>query len=444
MLSELYIDNIAVIEKASVVLGEGFNVFTGETGAGKSILLDSINAIIGERTSKDLIRSGCTKASVTALFCDISKRVSEKCAELGYEVDESGLLISRELTIDGRANCRICGKPATVSMLKEIGGDLIDIHGQHDNKNLLSAERHIRFIDNFGELQDEIKTYKDLYYNMVDIRQRLEAINTDESEKARKIDLLRYQIEEIDEANLTETEEDELIAERKMVKNSSRILDGLNAAYECLTGDGDAEGGCGLVSSASEAVSASAEYMDNLAEMSERLQGISIELEEFASDIRSALDDFEFDPRRIDYIEARLDVIYKLKRKYGAAVKDVLDYCENARRELEEIELSDELSEKLTAQLKKATEQAERQAEKLSGLRKKHAESFVQKVLSELAFLDMPNVIFTVEHNITEMKPNGVDSMEFMISTNPAKRRSPFHALPRAASFHALCLQLKM
>lgn len=444
MLSELYIDNIAIIEEASIRFEKGLNIFTGETGAGKSILIDAINAVLGERTSRDLIRTGATKASVTALFTGISAAVRAKLMELGYEPEEDGsLLITREVTTDGRANCRIYSKPATVSMLRELGEHLIDIHGQHDSHSLLDSEKHTRFIDAFGGLSPLLERYSACYIQLREIEKRLQSISMNESEKARRIDLLTYQIHEIEEAALEPGEEESLLAERKRIGNASRILEGLSSAYELLSGADGAEGAAGLISGAGRALSEIAPVYEEVAGISQRIDEMAIELEEFTHDIRLILDEFEYDPRNLDKIEHRLDRIYRLKKKYGGTVEDILQYLADAQAELAQIELSDELMQKLTAQREQALNEANEAAKALSLKRDEVSKEFSRRVKEELRFLDMPNVEFVIQNEKGELRPNGIDNIQLLISTNPGEPPKPIAKIASGGELSRIMLAIK-
>ncbi len=444
MLSELYIDNIAIIEAASIQFEKGFNIFTGETGAGKSILIDAINAVLGERTSRDLIRTGATKASVTALFTDISDSVRAKLISLGYEPDEDGsLLISREVTTDGRANCRIYAKPATVSMLRELGEQLIDIHGQHDSRSLLDTDKHTRFIDAFGNLHPLLEQYTTHYIQLREIERRLQSISTDESDKARRIDLLTYQIGEIEEAALEPGEEENLLAERKRINNASRIIEALGIAYESLAGGDGAEGASRLIGEAGRALVDISPVCEEVADTGRRIDEISIELEEFAHDLRLMLDEFEYDPRNLDKIEHRLDLIYRLKKKYGSSTEEILRFLENAQQELAEIELSDGLIQKLTVQREHTLKAATDAAEQLSLRRDEVSAEFSRRVKDELWFLDMPNVEFTVQNDKVDLRASGIDSIQFLISTNPGEPPKPISKIASGGELSRIMLAIK-
>lgn len=444
MLSELFIDNVAIIEEASIRFEKGLNIFTGETGAGKSILIDAINAVLGERTSRDLIRSGASKASVTALFTGISESLRVKLSELGYEPEEDGsLLISREVTTDGRANCRIYSKPATVSMLRELGEHLINIHGQHDSRSLLDADKHTRFIDSFGGLTPLLNEYTDCYIALREIEKRLDSISTDEAEKARRIDLLTYQINEIEEAALEPGEEETLISERKRINNATRILEALNAAYESLSGADGAEGAAGLVGEAGRLLTEIAPVCEEIADTAQRMEEISMELSEFLHDIGLILDEFEYDPHNLDKIEHRLDQIYRLKKKYGASVEDILEYLDNVRSELMEIELSDELLQSLTVKRTQMLEDARRAANVLSARRDEVSDEFAHRVKEELRFLDMPNVEFTIHNEKGALRENGIDNVQLLISTNPGEPPKPIAKIASGGELSRIMLAIK-
>lgn len=444
MLSELCIDNIAIIEEASIRFDKGLNIFTGETGAGKSILIDAINAVLGERTSRDLIRTGASKANVTALFTDISEAARTKLTELGYETEQDGsLLISREVTTDGRANCRINSKPATVSMLRELGEYLIDIHGQHDSRSLLDADKHTRFIDAFGGLTPLLCKYTDCYISLREIEKQLHSISTDESEKARRIDLLAYQINEIEEAALETGEEEALISERKRINNATRILEALSTAYESLSGADGAEGATGLIGEAGRVLTDIAPVCEEVADTAQRIQEISMELSEFTHDIGLILDEFEYDPRNLDKIEHRLDLIYRLKKKYGASVDEILGYLETIRTELEEIELSDELLQKLTAQRAQRFAEAQQAASNLSARRDAASAEFARRVKEELRFLDMPNVEFTISNEKGALRENGIDNIQLNISTNPGEPPKPIAKIASGGELSRIMLAIK-
>ena len=350
MLSQLQIENIAVIQKACIKFENGFNVFTGETGAGKSILIGAIGAVLGARTSKELIRTGENKASVSALFTYLSENICRKLADIGVDAANGELLLERDITFDSTV-CRINGKLSTVAMLKSIGALLIHTHGQQDSQLLADPEMHLSFTDSFGGLYPMIESYRESYEYYCDIRRKLSSLETDEAAKARKIDLLSYQINEINSANLTDGEEEELISRRKMMRNSEKLTELLHNCRICLNGDDGQEGAISLISSAADSLNQAGRYIDDLSKDSEAVSGFGYELEDISQRIREHLDMLDFDPRELDDIEERLDLINKLKKKYGSNIAQILEFAEKAEAELEEIEFSDKRAEELSADI---------------------------------------------------------------------------------------------
>ena len=341
MLSQLYIKNIAVIKEADINFAQGFNVFTGETGAGKTILINAINAVLGERTSRDIIRTGENSASITAVFDDVPPRVLSTLADLGYEI-ESGdsLLIMRTLHQDGKTQCKINGQPATVSMLKNISGMLINVHGQHDSQQLLSAEKHLGYIDLYGGLGQALSEYQTEFARLREINDRIGALSADEAEKAHKTDLLTYQINEITEAALTSGEEEELLSQRRILRNSERITQ----ALAVLSGDenGEIPGIVEQMEELAAQLEEAGRYMEDFAPTATAVSGYKYELEDCASSVQDALDNMDYDPARAEYIENRLDTINMLKRKYGADIPAILAFLEKAKAELDDITFSEE------------------------------------------------------------------------------------------------------
>lgn len=418
MLSQLYIKNIAVISEATIDLTCGLNVFTGETGAGKTILISAINAVLGERTSKEIIRTGEKKAVISALFSELSPAAVSALEEAGYPPDEDGVLISREITADGKSTCRIDGRPATTAILKTVAAQLINVHGQHDNQQLLSPQRHLGFIDGYGELDGLLEEYRQAYRACTAVKRELEQINIDEAEKARRIDLLSYQIDEIDAAELTMGEEEELRAQRKLLKNSLAVTEALGGSLAVLDGDDETPGLSSQLGVLVEQMGQAARYMDAARPVCERLSELSYEFEGFASDIRDLLEGFDCDPRQLDRIENRLDLLYGLKKKYGGSEEEILAFRDRAAEELQKIETSDERARQLQAELTGLLAEAQSRAEKLSRAREEAADRFTAQVMEELAFLDMPSVTLTVRRQEKPLSPDGIDEMELYISTN--------------------------
>lgn len=444
MLTQLYIQNIAVIEKTSIEFQPGFNIFTGETGAGKSILIDAISAVLGFRASRDLIRTGAERAVVTALFEALSPDTLAALAEFGYEPEEDGsLLLSREFSAEGKNSCKICGRPATVSILREVAETLINIHGQHDNQALLQPEKHIRFIDSFAGNDELLVRYRQQYGKLQEIKKELEALNMDDAEKKYRIDLLTYQIDEIASAELKPGEEEELTTQKKMITNSAKIVESVNEADLALSGDDEAEGLVAMLDTAKNAISNASRYFSNLEDMAARVDDIYYELREYASEIRGYTTELDLDVGDIDRIESRLDSIYKLKHKYGATIDEVLEFLQRSQEELSTINRSEEMQKKLGAQLAQVTYSAQKLAETLSAARKTAAKSFTAAVGEELKFLDMPFVRLAVENEIGALLPSGIDNMEFTISTNPGEPPKPLSKIASGGELSRVMLSLK-
>ena len=442
MISQLYIENIAVIEKTTVDFTKGFNVFTGETGAGKSILIDAINAVMGERFAKELIRNGETKASVTATFCELSQEAKEALEDLGYEAEDE-LLIYRSIGIDGKNVCRINGRPATVSILKEMSDYLVNIHGQHDNQALLVPSRHIGYIDAFGATEQLLLQYKAEYAAYKRVKKQLDEISKDDSDKKRRAELLRFQIEEIDEAEITIGEEDELFEKRRIIKNSEALVDSLNVAYAALTGEDEYEGAISLVERAADEVVSSAEIMSDLSEMASRIEEIKYELKDFADEIYSTADSIDFDNSELEELEERLDVIYKLKKKYGDSEELILKYRDDALRELDEMGFLEQDTDKLSAECEERRRNVEKLADELSQKRRNAADDFANRVKSEAAFLNMPNVSVVVEAKVTDLSPNGVDDMQILVTTNAGEQPKPLVKVASGGELSRIMLAIK-
>lgn len=444
MLSRLNIENIAVIESADIEFGPGLNVLTGETGAGKSIIIDSINLILGERSSRESIRTGAKSANVSALFDNITPIVKSKLQGLGFDADEDDtLLIQREIFADGKNLCRINGRPATVSILKEIGSQLINIHGQHENQTLLSSDRHIEYIDEFGELTGLKESYKEIYNKILKIRSQIKELNMDEAQKARRIDLLQYQINEIEKANLIPGEEEELLSRRSFYINSEKIAQSLQNAYETLNGFEDTRGALELLNAASSSLQTAVRYYPEIETLYAKMEEMHYILSDSISEIRSYLDQLEYDPSELDQIESRLDQIHHLSRKYGNSVEEILVFLDNAKAEFEKIEFSEQQIKELNKELNEAVSLAEELSLNLSLERKKASERFEKSVMGELLFLDMPNVIFSVQQDACELKPNGRDIMEFMISTNVGEPPKPLAKIASGGELSRIMLSIK-
>lgn len=443
MLTNLYIENLAVIERADIDFKTGLSVFTGETGAGKSIVIDAINAVLGHRISKDIVRTGAIKAVITACFSDISKETAAKLEDIGIDVSDDELIIERSISSDGKSSCRIMSRPVAAAVLKELGAGLINIHGQHDNQIIMSSENHIFLIDMFASLSERREDYLTLYRDYKEHIKKLGSLCADESLKAQKIDLLSYQINEIEAAELSENEEDELNSRHKAIQNSAKITERLSGAYESLNGTGDFDGAAELLSSAFSDISRAGEYLDSIGELGERLESLSIEAAECAAEVYEFLEEFEYGDDDINRVESRLDEIYKLKRKYGQSVREILDFCEQAKKELNEIEMSDEIKIKLEAKLKAEEQRLNEKAEKLSEMRRMAADRFVKLVSDELKFLDMPNVRLEIAFEQTEFTPTGKDRVELLISTNSGEPPKPVSKIASGGELSRIMLAIK-
>ena len=444
MLTRLYIQNIAVIHKASIDFSGGFNVFTGETGAGKTILIGAIDAVLGERTSRDIIRTGEDKALVSALFEDISPKAVAALEEQGYEAEGGSVLIVREITVGGKNNCKINGMPATTALLREISSLLISVHGQRDGNQLLAADRHMGLIDSYGQLEGILEAYETDYEAMRGIQADLDELRMDDSQKMQRIDMLTYQVAEIEEAELEDPEEeDSLQARRKMLRNSERIREGLAQGYEALQGDGEGAGINDLFGGLVDGVAEAARFMEDMEPLAKRLEEMSYELAEAAADVRQALDEFEFDQRELDAIEERLDVIYRLKRKYGGSITDILAFYENSREELERITTSEQRTQELTKALAVAEKQAKISAKELSARRRTAAQAFVTEVEAELVYLDMPSVRLSLRWQEKSLSPTGMDDMEFMVITNVGEEPKPLSRIASGGEIARMMLAIK-
>lgn len=442
MLSQLSIQNIAVIQSAQIIFENGLNVFTGETGAGKSILIGAIGAVLGSRTSKDLIRTGEKKASVTALFTKLSDSVCQKLSDLGIDAQDHELIIEREITTDSTV-CRVNGKLSNVSMLKNIGTLLIHTHGQQDSQLLASEETHLQFVDSYGELQSLIEEYTQYYHAFCAIEKKLALIETDEAAKARRIDLLKYQIDEINACRLTDGEEEELVSRRKVIRNAENLSELLFRCRQNLSGADDNQGIISLLSDTAEALSNAGNYLDDLSQVAQTVSGFQYELEDISQQLRDQLDSLEFDPRELDNIEERLDAISRLKKKYGENIAEILSFCEKCQQELDEIELSEHTIQKLQQELAKAKESANIFAKKLTRERYVAAADLIDSVKSELRDLDMPSVQMDIAMRKKGLSENGVDEAEFLLSVNPGEALKPLSKIASGGELSRIMLSIK-
>ena len=442
MLSSLQIENVAVIQKAEVHFKPGLNVLTGETGAGKSILIDSINAILGNRTSKDLVRTGASKAVIRAAFEQVPDAVLNSLEKAGYERSDA-LMLSREITAEGKSTCRINGMPATASVLRELCGGLININGQHDSVGLLNPARHLGILDDYAQNDAEFQEYYVLYKELVRIKRELDAMITDEAEKQRKIDLLSYQVQEIEDAGLTAGEEQTLESRRKILANASAIRDKIAQSYALLSGDDESSGAVDLLGEASHAIDTAAQLDDALAAASSQLLDLYYNAKDVAADLIGRLDSYDTNDAELDEIEQRLDLIYKLKRKYGDTVEDVIAFGQNAREELEHIQSSQERHDHLQAEKRRLYALAREKAEALTQTRLNAFEALNKRISGTLDFLNMPGVRMTLRHTRGPLASHGQDSIEFYISTNPGEAPKPLAKIASGGELSRITLAIK-
>ena len=442
MLSSLQIENVAVIQKANVHFEKGLNVLTGETGAGKSILIDSINAILGNRTSKDLVRTGAAKAVIRAAFEDVPPAVLDSLEKAGYERSEA-LLLSREITAEGKSTCRINGMPATAAVLRELCGGLININGQHDSVGLLNPARHEGILDAYAQNSAEYQAYYAIYRELVGVKKTLDAMITDESEKQRRIDLLSYQVQEIDDAGLTAGEEQTLESRRKVLANASTIRDRIAQCYALLSGGDEAPGAVDLLGEASNAVDAAAQLDGELSAGAGQLLDLYYTAKDVAADLIGRLDAYDTNDAELDEIEQRIDLIYKLRRKYGDTVEDILAFGERARKELEMIQSSQERVEHLQKEQRRLYTLAREKAEALTQTRLKAFDELNKRISGTLDFLNMPGVRMTLRHSRGPLASHGQDSVEFYISTNPGEAPKPLAKIASGGELSRITLAIK-
>lgn len=442
MLSSLQIENVAVIQKAEVHFEPGLNVLTGETGAGKSILIDSINAILGNRTSKDLVRTGASKAVIRAAFEQVPSAVLDKLEQSGYERSEA-LLLSREITAEGKSSCRINGMPATAAVLRDLCGGLININGQHDSVGLLNPAHHLGILDDYAQNRTVFQEYYTLYRELVQVKRELDALITDEAEKQRKIDLLQYQVQEIEDAGLTAGEEQTLENRRKVLSNASAIRDRLAQSYALLSGSDDAAGAVDLLGETSNAVDAAAQLDPALTAAAGQLLDLYYNAKDVAADLIGRLDAYDTNDAELDEVEQRLDLLYRLKRKYGNTVEDVIAFGQKAREELDSIQHSQQRYDALQAEKLRLYAKAREKAEVLTQTRLKAFEELNTRISGTLDFLNMPGVRMTLRHTRGPLASHGQDSVEFYISTNPGEAPKPLAKIASGGELSRITLAIK-
>lgn len=444
MLSQLYIENVAVIEKATIEFQKGFNILTGETGAGKSIIIDSMHGILGERTSKDMVRNGAESAFVSGLFTDLTDQAISKLRELGFEPEEdASVLVQRTIQAEGKSTCRINGRPATVSALKELGKTLMNIHGQHESYHLLSPELHIHYIDESGDLNTLVKEYRNVYQELKQIQSEIGAHATDEAEKLRRIDLLTYQIEELEQANLRENEKEELMERKTTMMHAEKIASAITAAKAALDGDESFDGVLSTLTAITASLQDSEQYLPALNPIIQKLHELSYGLEDVSEALREQESQMEFDASELLEIETRLDLLYRLSIKYGQTTEEMLAFLERCRQELSQINHSEETLIQLNETYEILKEKAIQLAKQLSDKRKKTAEQFTKKVKHELQFLNMPGIEFQVEQERVPLNSNGCDKIQFLISVNPGEPAKPIAKIASGGELSRIMLAIQ-
>ena len=441
MLQTLYIENIAVIEKSAIDFSSGLNVLTGETGAGKSIIIDAINAIMGQRTSRDIIRTGASSAFVSAQFDNVNAAVRRKLEEFGFESDEDELLLQRTLSASGKSTCKINGRPATAAMLREIAAGLINIHGQHESYELFSPETHIDYIDRYGRLIPALEDYKEKYKRYLILQKKLNEANSDESSRLSEIDLLSFQSKELFDADIQIGEEEALDSERSALMNFEKLSSLLNRAHMLLSGEDNS--GCELVDMAANAMQNAANYSADYEEISNTLTDVYYNLRDCAELVSDALDNLESDPERLEEIEERLDLISRLTRKYNCTADELPALAEQMQSRLEELLNYDRNRDELIAACKAAREEAEQSALALSNNRRKTAAEFAEKVKAEMSFLNMPNVELVPYFEESALSPKGMDKMELLISANPGETPRPVAKIASGGELSRMMLAIK-
>ena len=441
MLELLHIENIAIIEAADIEFAPGFNALTGETGAGKSIVIDSLSAVLGQRTSRELIRTGAEKAFVSAAFSGMAPELTE---ELGIQPEADGtLLLQREIQTDGKNVCRVNGRPVTVGQLRALGARLLNIHGQHDGQQLLDEEQHIVYLDSFGRVESLAITYAEKYKNFTDIRRQIGALQMDEAEKARRVDTLQYQIEELRRAKLTPGEEEELTARRGMLRNAEKFLDAVAGADYALNGDDSGGGALSALRQAQDALGGVRHLDDAFGQLYERLGEAYSEVYDIAATVEDKRGELDVSPGELDRVESRMDLLYRLKKKYGATVEDMLDYQARCEAELAQIEDAGDTLARLEQALSKAEKEARQAAQALSDARKAAAEQLTSQILAELQQLDMGKIRFAADFAEKPLDSDGMDTVRFLMSANVGEELRPIHKIASGGELARIMLAMK-
>lgn len=441
MLELLHIENIAIIEAADIEFAPGFNALTGETGAGKSIVIDSLSAVLGQRTSRELIRTGAEKAFVSAAFSGMAPELTE---ELGIQPEADGtLLLQREIQTDGKNVCRVNGRPVTVGQLRALGARLLNIHGQHDGQQLLDEEQHIVYLDSFGRVESLAITYAEKYKNFTDIRRQIGALQMDEAEKARRVDTLQYQIEELRRAKLTPGEEEELTARRGMLRNAEKFLGAVAGADYALNGDDSGGGALSALRQAQDALGGVRHLDDAFGQLYERLGEAYSEVYDIAATVEDKRGELDVSPGELDRVESRMDLLYRLKKKYGATVEDMLDYQARCEAELAQIEDAGDTLARLEQALSKAEKEARQAAQALSDARKAAADRLTSQILAELQQLDMGKIRFAADFAEKPLDSDGMDTVRFLMSANVGEELRPIHKIASGGELARIMLAMK-
>ena len=440
MLSLLHIENIAVIERSEISFDSGFNVLTGETGAGKSIVIDAISAILGERAYRDMIRTGAQKASVRGVFTDVPEFLWFQENGVTYDPET---IIQREIFLDGKNVCRVNGCLVTVSILHKLGVLLMDIHGQHDSASLFDESNHLKFLDDFAENQELRDDYRQKFDTVSQLRSEIEKMSMDEGEKLRRMEMLRYQISEIEKAQLQPGEDEQLEERRKILQNAEKLADGINAACDCLYGNDETDGASALLSQAVREISKLSRYTDAYQSIQERVTDLMYQVQDVADEIHSARGVLSYSDRELDEIEERLDIIHKLRRKYGTTCTEILAYLDSAKEELDRIEFADDHLERLKGSLQKAEKIAWESAYLLRKNRQKASEQLSVRILTELTQLDMPKVQFSCEFTEIDLSANGADAVAFYMSANAGEALKPMSKVASGGELARIMLAMK-
>ena len=441
MLELLHIENIAIIEEAEIAFRPGFNTLTGETGAGKSIVIDAMSAVLGQRTSRDLIRTGASKAFVSALFSHVDPAL---CEELGASPDENGdLMLQREIGADGKNVCRVGGRPVTVSQLRTLGSRLVNIHGQHDGQQLLDEEQHLAYLDSFGKVDSLLEAYADKYNALTDIRRKMNALQMDEAEKTRRMDTLQYQINELERAKLKSGEEEELQGRRNLLRNAEKFISAVSGADYALNGGEDGSGVLNLLRQAQDALGTVRHLDEGFNALYERLESAYSEAYDIAFSVAEQRENFDFSPNELDEVEGRLDQLYRLKKKYGATVEDMLAYLDNCRKELDDIAYAGDALARLEKDCAKAEKAARKAAEELSAARKAAGETLSQAILTELRQLDMGKIRFQVDFAEKPLDAAGMDQVRFLMSANLGEELKPINKIASGGELARIMLAMK-